>query len=53
MVVEVMKQAETERWQDFVKNNGMSDYVLFGEDFEEYINETNQTFTEAVDKFSE
>lgn len=52
--VEAMKQvAETERWQDFVKNNGMSDYVLFGEDFEEYINETNQTFTEAVDKFSE
>jgi len=52
--VDAMKQvAETERWKDFVKNNGMSDYVLFGEDFEEYINETNQTFTEAVDEFSE
>lgn len=52
--IDAMEQvSETERWQQFVRDNGMSDYFLFGEEFEEYLNETNQTFTEAVEEFSE
>src|SRR5699024_618644 len=45
--------AETEEWQQFVEENGMSDYVLFGDDFEEFIDETNQAFSEAVDEVQE
>src|SRR5699024_6671093 len=41
--IDAMHQvSETERWQQFVSDNGMSDYFLFGEDFEEFMNETNQ-----------
>ncbi len=52
--IDAMQQvSETERWQQFVSDNGMSDYFLFGEDFEEFMNETNQTFTDAVEEAQE
>lgn len=52
--VDAMQQvSETERWQQYVSDNGMSDYFLFGEDFEEFMNETNQTFTDAVNEMQE
>lgn len=52
--IDAMHQvSETERWQQFVSDNGMSDYFLFGEDFEEFMNETNQTFTDAVEEAQE
>lgn len=52
--IDAMQQvSETERWQQYVADNGMSDYFLFGEDFEEFMNETNQTFTEAVEQMQE
>lgn len=52
--IDAMQQvSETERWQQYVSDNGMSDYFLFGEDFEEFMNETNQTFTEAVEEVQE
>lgn len=52
--IDAMQQvSETERWQQYVSDNGMSDYFLFGEDFEEFMNETNQTFTDAVEGVQE
>lgn len=52
--IDAMQQvSETERWQQFVSDNGMSAYFLFGEDFEEFMNETNQTFTDAVEEVQE
>lgn len=52
--IDAMQQvAETERWQQYVSDNGMSDYFLFGEDFGEFMNETNQTFTKAVEEVQE
>lgn len=49
----MQKVSETERWQQYVSDNGMSDYFLFGEDFAEFMNETNQTFTDAVEEVQE
>lgn len=52
--IDAMREvSETERWQEFVENNGMSNQFLFGDDFEEFMNETNQTFTDAVEEFQD
>ena len=45
-----MKQvAETEEWQSYVRDNGMSDYMLFGDDFAQFLEETHNKFKEALE----
>ncbi|OFO49081.1 tripartite tricarboxylate transporter substrate binding protein [Nosocomiicoccus sp. HMSC059G07] len=52
--IDAMKQvSETERWKNFVKKNGMTDEFLFGEDFEQMLKETNETYKKAVKNIQE
>lgn len=45
----MMKVAETEEWQNYIRDNGMSDYMLFGDDFAQFLEETNNKFKEALE----
>lgn len=48
--IDAMKQvAETEEWKAYIKDNGMSDYILFGDDFSTFLEETNQKFKDSLD----
>lgn len=48
--INAMEQvSETDAWKEFVAENGMSDFVLFGEEFEEYLKETSNEFERNLD----
>lgn len=49
--IDTMKEvAETDEWKEFVEDNGMSDRTLFGDDFEEFLEETSDKFEEGLEE---
>lgn len=38
------KVAETPEWKAYIKDNSLTEYLLFGKEFESYLKETNDTF---------
>lgn len=43
--IETMKQvAETPEWEEYIESNGLSEYILYGDDFTDYLEETTDTF---------
>lgn len=49
--VDVMKEvAETDEWQEYITENGMSNYTLFGDDFADFLEETHLKFENALDE---
>ena len=43
--IETMKEvAETPEWQQYVEDNMLSEHILYGDDFTEYLKETNDMF---------
>ncbi|RHW35898.1 tripartite tricarboxylate transporter substrate binding protein [Lysinibacillus yapensis] len=48
--VDAMKQvSETEAWKKYLSDNGMSEYMLFGDEFTEFLNKTNETFKTSLE----
>lgn len=48
--VDAMKQvAETKEWKEFITDNGMSEYILFGDEFATFLEETNTKFKESLE----
>lgn len=49
--ISAMKEvAETDEWKSYLQENGMSEYILFGDDFGSFLEETNDKFTTALDE---
>ena len=47
--IDAMKQvAETDAWKEFIKENGMSDHTLFGDDFADFLVETSNEFEKTL-----
>lgn len=43
--IETMKKvAETPEWKAYIKDNSLTEYLLFGEDFKNYLAKTSETF---------
>lgn len=52
--INAMKQvAETKEWKDFITENGMSEYILFGDEFGTFLEETSNKFEESLDDLEE
>ncbi|WP_301109889.1 tripartite tricarboxylate transporter substrate binding protein [Sporosarcina sp.] len=48
--IDAMKKvAETDEWKKYILDNGMSDYILFGDDFSEFLEETNTKFKDSLE----
>ncbi|HLQ83079.1 MAG TPA: tripartite tricarboxylate transporter substrate-binding protein [Pseudogracilibacillus sp.] len=49
--IDTMKEvSETDEWKEFVETNGMSDRTLFGDDFEEFLEETSDKFEKGLEE---
>ncbi|HEY4553775.1 MAG TPA: tripartite tricarboxylate transporter substrate-binding protein [Bacillaceae bacterium] len=49
--VDTMKKvAETEEWENYIKDNGMSNYMLFGDEFGEFLKDTNDKFETSLNE---
>ncbi|MCM3762170.1 tripartite tricarboxylate transporter substrate binding protein [Alkalihalobacillus oceani] len=47
--IDTMKQiAETPEWQEYIEKNHLSEYILYGDDFSNYLEETVSTFEEIL-----
>ena len=47
--IETMKKvAETPEWKDYIHKNYLTEYILYGDDFTAYLDETVQTFEEIL-----
>lgn len=48
--IDAMKQvSETKEWKAFIKDNGMSEYILFGDEFTTFLGETNTKFKDSLE----
>ncbi|KXH87020.1 tripartite tricarboxylate transporter substrate binding protein [Sporosarcina sp. HYO08] len=48
--IDAMKKvSETEEWKSYLKDNGMSEYLLFGDDFATFLEETNTKFKNSLE----
>ncbi|GAB7388623.1 tripartite tricarboxylate transporter substrate binding protein [Bacillaceae bacterium] len=47
--IETMKKvAQTPEWKAYINDNSLTEYMLFGEDFRKYLEETNATFERVL-----
>lgn len=48
--IKAMKQvAETEEWKKYLSENGMSKYMLYGDEFSEFLKQTSDTFKASLE----
>src|SRR5699024_653719 len=49
--IDTMKEvSETDEWKEFVETNGMSDRILFVDDFEEFLEETSDKVEKGLEE---
>jgi len=47
--VDTMKKVtETEEWKKYINDNSLTEYLLFGDDFTKYLEETNKVFKDVL-----
>jgi putative tricarboxylic transport membrane protein len=47
--IETMKKvAETPEWKDFIEKNHLTEYILYGDEFKEYLKDTSKKFEKAL-----
>ncbi|SFE53634.1 tripartite tricarboxylate transporter substrate-binding protein [Alteribacillus iranensis] len=47
--IDTMKEvAETDEWEEYIQKNYLSENILYGEDFTEYLEETSSTFNNIL-----
>lgn len=52
--IDAMKKvAETKEWKKFITDNGMSEYILFGDEFGTFLEETSNKFEESLDELED
>lgn len=52
--INAMKQvAETKEWKEFISDNGMSEYILFGDEFGTFLEETSNKFEESLNEIED